>query len=126
MFVNIVPSDQIIGTGDRVRLCRSAAKVATRAPSIARYNGVNMAKKLAEKEPSFEAGLAELEKIVEELEDGELPLEKSLTLFEKGVKLSDSCRKQLQEAESKVEILLKKEGRVEAEAFTLTDDEPEG
>ena len=83
-----------------------------------------MAKKAAEKEPSFEAGLAELEKIVEELEDGDLPLEKSLTLFEKGVKLSDSCRTQLQEAESKVEILLKKEGRVEAEAFTLTDGEP--
>jgi len=85
-----------------------------------------MAKKAAEKEPSFEAGLAELEKIVEELEDGELPLEKSLTLFEKGVKLSDSCRKQLQEAESRVEILLKKEGRIEAEPYTLNDGEPEG
>ena len=54
-----------------------------------------------------------------------MPLEKSLELFEKGVKLSDSCRKQLQEAESKVEILLKKEGRVEAEPFTLDDGEPE-
>ncbi len=84
-----------------------------------------MAKKAAEKEPSFEAGLAELEKIVGELEDGELSLEKSLILFEKGMKLSDSCRKQLQEAESKVEILLKKEGRVEATPFALTDGEPE-
>ena len=84
-----------------------------------------MAKKATEQEPSFEAGLAELEKIVAELEDGELPLEKSLALFEKGVQLSDSCRKQLQEAESKVEILLKKEGRVEAKPFALTDGEPE-
>jgi exodeoxyribonuclease VII small subunit len=89
-----------------------------------------MAAKKAESErddqqPSFEEGLAELETIVEQLEHGELPLEKSLELFEKGVKLSDTCRKQLQEAESKVEILLKKEGRVEAEPFTLNDGEPQ-
>ncbi len=89
-----------------------------------------MAAKKAEPErddqqPSFEEGLAELETIVEQLEHGELPLEKSLELFEKGVKLSDTCRKQLQEAESKVEILLKKEGRVEAEPFTLNDREPQ-
>ena len=58
-----------------------------------------------------------MEAIVKELESGELPLEKSLELFEKGVKLSEACRKQLQEAETKVEILLKKEGRIEAEPF---------
>lgn len=78
-----------------------------------------------DQQPSFEQGLAELETIVEQLEHGELPLEKSLELFEKGVKLSDTCRKQLQEAESKVEILLKKEGRIEAEPFTLNDGEPQ-
>lgn len=78
-----------------------------------------------DRQPSFEEGLAELETIVEQLEHGELPLEKSLELFEKGVKLSDTCRKQLQEAESKVEILLKKEGRVQAEPFTLNDGEPQ-
>ncbi len=78
-----------------------------------------------DQQPSFEEGLAELETIVEQLENGELPLEKSLELFEKGVKLSDTCRKQLQEAESKVEILLKKEGRIEAEPFTLNDGDPQ-
>ena len=77
------------------------------------------------RQPSFEEGLAELETIVEQLENGELPLEKSLELFEKGVKLSDTCRKQLQEAESKVEILLKKEGRIEAEPFNLNDGDPQ-
>jgi exodeoxyribonuclease VII small subunit len=82
-----------------------------------------MAKK-TEKKPSFEEGLEQLEKIVEDLEDGELPLEKSLELFEKGVQLSEDCRKQLEEAESKVEILLKKEGRVEAEPFSIDDGEP--
>lgn len=78
-----------------------------------------------DQQPSFEEGLAELETIVEQLENGELPLEQSLELFEKGVKLSDTCRKQLQEAESKVEILLKKEGRIEAEPFTLNDGDPQ-
>lgn len=77
------------------------------------------------KEPTFEEGLDQLEHIVKQLEDGDLPLEKSLELFEKGVKLSDSCRKQLEEAEAKVEILLKKEGRVEAKPFELEDGEPE-
>ena len=77
------------------------------------------------KAPAFEEGLDQLEKIVKRLEDGDLPLEKSLELFEKGVRLSEACRKQLQEAEGKVEILLKKHGRVEAKPFTVEDGEPE-
>ena len=63
------------------------------------------------KEPSFEEGLEELEQVVKKLEDGELPLEKSLELFEKGVKLSESCHKQLREAEHKVEIFSRRTGR---------------
>lgn len=85
-------------------------------------NNGTMAKK-TEKAPSFEQGLGELEEIVGQLEGGDLPLEKSLALFEQGVKLSTSCRKQLQEAESRVEILLEKEGKIEAEPFSLKDDE---
>ena len=77
------------------------------------------------KAPAFEEGLEQLETIVKQLEDGELPLEKSLELFEKGVRLSEACRKQLQEAEGKVEILLKKQGRVEAKPFQVEDGEPE-
>ena len=77
------------------------------------------------KAPVFEEGLDQLEKIVKQLEDGDLPLEKSLELFEKGVRLSEACRKQLQEAEGKVEILLKKQGRVEAKPFNVEDGEPE-
>ena len=77
------------------------------------------------KAPAFEEGLDQLEKIVKQLEDGDLPLEKSLELFEKGVRLSEACRKQLQEAEGKVEILLKKQGRVEAKPFQVEDGEPE-
>jgi exodeoxyribonuclease VII small subunit len=65
----------------------------------------------------FEECLERLEKIVQELEKGEVPLEKSLTLFEQGMELSASCRKQLEEAEGKVEILLKQNGKLQTEPF---------
>ncbi len=67
--------------------------------------------------PSFEACLDELEQVVRELEGGDLPLERSLELFERGMVLSETCRKQLEEAETRVEILLKKAGKIQAEAF---------
>jgi exodeoxyribonuclease VII small subunit len=65
----------------------------------------------------FEDCIQRLEKIVQELEKGDVPLEKSLTLFEEGVQLSTTCRKELEEAEGKVEILLKQNGKVQAEPF---------
>jgi exodeoxyribonuclease VII small subunit len=74
----------------------------------------------------FEEGLQRLEKIVEELEKGEVPLEKSLTLFEEGVKLSTACRKELDEAEGKVEILLKQNGKLQAEPFEPSADPQAG
>ena len=61
------------------------------------------------KDKNFEASLAELEQIVAQLEAGDLPLEQSLELFERGVRLSRECQKRLDEAERKVEILLKNE-----------------
>ncbi|HEX8813978.1 MAG TPA: exodeoxyribonuclease VII small subunit [Terriglobales bacterium] len=74
----------------------------------------------------FEEGLQRLEKIVEELEKGEVPLEKSLTLFEEGVKLSAACRKELDEAEGKVEILLKQNGKLQPEPFNPSADPQSG
>jgi exodeoxyribonuclease VII small subunit len=65
----------------------------------------------------FEECLQRLENIVQELEKGEVPLEKSLTLFEEGMQLSSACRKELEQAEGKVEILLKKNGKLQAESF---------
>jgi exodeoxyribonuclease VII small subunit len=56
---------------------------------------------------TFESSLAELEKIVAQLEDGDLPLEESLKLFETGVKLSRECRERLSDAERRIEILMK-------------------
>ena len=65
----------------------------------------------------FEDCLQRLEKIVQELEKGEVPLEKSLTLFEEGMQLSGTCRKELEQAEGKVEVLLKQNGKLQAESF---------
>ena len=56
---------------------------------------------------TFESSLAELEKIVTQLEDGDLPLEESLKLFETGVKLSRECRERLSDAEARIEVLMK-------------------
>ena len=73
---------------------------------------------------TFEKGLERLEKIVQELEQGELPLERSLELFEEGMKLSGNCRKQLEEAENKVELLVKRAGKIVTEPFDASGDEP--
>lgn len=58
-------------------------------------------------EKSFETSLAELETIVGRLENGDLPLEDSLVLFEEGIKLSRECRTRLTNAERRIEILMK-------------------
>lgn len=66
---------------------------------------------------SFETGLAELESVVKQLESGELPLEKALELFERGMKLSDTCRRQLEQAETRVEVLIQRRDGLVAEPF---------
>lgn len=65
----------------------------------------------------FEKGLEKLEEIVKQLESGEESLEKSLELFEQGMSLSSVCRKQLEDAESRVEILVRKGTSVTPEPF---------
>lgn len=67
-------------------------------------------KKAEAQHQNFESSLAALEKIVRELERGELPLEKSLELFERGVRLSRECQERLQEAERRIEVLLQRDG----------------
>ena len=67
--------------------------------------------------PKFEDCLQRLEKIVDELERGSVPLEQALKLFEEGMQLSASCRKELEEAEGKVEILLKQNGKLHPEPY---------
>lgn len=68
----------------------------------------------------FEDSLEELEHLVEQMEQGDLSLEESLKSFERGVKLTSTCQKALQNAEQKVQILLNKNGKQTLEPF---DDE---
>jgi exodeoxyribonuclease VII small subunit len=74
------------------------------------------------KKPDFERSLSRLEEVVRKLESPQLSLDEAMKLFEEGVNLSRECQKQLEEAEGRVEILLKKaDGKLAVEAF-----EPEG
>lgn len=70
-----------------------------------------------EKEPGFEESLASLERIVAQLESGELPLERALELFEDGVGLARRCQTQLEEAERKVEVLMRERGELKTAPF---------
>jgi exodeoxyribonuclease VII small subunit len=56
---------------------------------------------------TFEASLEALEQIVRDLEEGDLPLEKSLELFEQGIRLSRECQERLGQAERRIEVLLR-------------------
>ncbi|HEY7856322.1 MAG TPA: exodeoxyribonuclease VII small subunit [Terriglobales bacterium] len=69
------------------------------------------------KKPAFEQCLQRLEVVVKELEKPELALEASVKLFEEGMALVDDCRKQLETAEAKVEVLVKRAGQVVPEPF---------
>lgn len=74
------------------------------------------------KNPDFEAALAELEKLVERLERGDLPLEEALKTFERGVELTRHCQASLKSAQQKVEILLKRGSGTEIEPFSVADE----
>jgi exodeoxyribonuclease VII small subunit len=75
------------------------------------------------KKGDFEKSLLRLEEVVKRLENTELSLDEAMKLFEEGVKLSRECQKQLEEAEGRVEILLKKaDGKIAAEPFEPEDE----
>ena len=74
----------------------------------------------------FEEALQELETIVHRLEDGNLSLDESLALFEEGIKLSRLCAQRLDEAEKKIELLLKDEnGSLHRQPFIPEDESPD-
>jgi exodeoxyribonuclease VII small subunit len=80
--------------------------------------------KRQKKTTDFEAALAELEALVERMEQGDLPLDESLKQFERGVQLTRSCQQALQEAEQKVQILLDKGEQQTLEPFESDDETP--
>ena len=73
------------------------------------------------KKIDFEASLGQLEKLVDQMEEGELSLEDSLKAFEAGVKLTRDCQQALKEAEQKVNLLMEQNGELISEPFA-TDD----
>ena len=79
-----------------------------------------------DKPKTFESSLEQLELIVRELEQGELPLERSLELFEQGVKLSRECQERLNQAERRIEILMRdNQGRPAVRPFDPEDETSE-
>jgi len=84
---------------------------------------------MAKAKESFEEQLAELETVVERLERGDLTLEENVSLFERGVVLSNACKAQLASAESRIQVLMEpsEDGTVRSEemALDVADDEDE-
>ncbi|MBQ7226531.1 MAG: exodeoxyribonuclease VII small subunit [Clostridia bacterium] len=76
---------------------------------------------MAKKELSFEKSLERLEEIVDLLESGDYPLEKSLSLFEEGVGLVKQCNSKLEAVEKSVKILVNKDGELEEKDFTADE-----
>jgi exodeoxyribonuclease VII small subunit len=72
---------------------------------------------------NLEKSLSDLEALVEELESGELSLEKAMKKFEEGIKLTRGCQNALKEAEQKVEILLKSAGSEDLDDFLIDDED---
>jgi exodeoxyribonuclease VII small subunit len=72
----------------------------------------------------FEAAIAELESVVKKLEDGDLPLEQSLALYERGVQLSRFCHARLEDAERRIEILTER-GEIKPAPSSLIADDSE-
>ena len=98
------------GTNDRVNRDIKMSSATNKAPEPQRRG-------------DFEKSLLRLEEVVKRLEGTDLSLDEAMKLFEEGVLLSRECQKQLEEAEGRVEILLKKaDGKIVAEPFEAEDE----
>lgn len=80
----------------------------------------------AVKAETFEKNIEKLDAIVRQLEDADLPLEKALQIYEEGMRLSEVCQAQLQEAEGRIQVLMKRAGgKIVAEPFAPEENETE-
>ncbi len=88
------------------------------------YISLRVIKSVAKKETpiNFEKSLAELEALVEKMEQGNLSLEESLKSFERGIVLTKACQQALSEAEQKIQILLEKDGKPALQDYITDDD----
>lgn len=76
----------------------------------------------SKKATNFEHALKELEGLVERMEEGDLSLEESLKTYERGIVLSRTCQKALDDAEQRIKILTERDGKAELQAFESDDD----
>lgn len=76
-----------------------------------------MAKAEKEKELNFEEAMDRLEEIVSELENGDVPLEKAIDLFQQGMKLSQICGSKLEQVERKIEMIVEEDGELRKKPF---------
>ncbi len=76
-----------------------------------------------QKNVTFESAINELESIVQQLESGDLELQQSLQLFERGIELTRLSQSRLQEAEQKVQILMEKQGNLELQSFSESEQQ---
>lgn len=74
------------------------------------------------KTPDFEQSLAQLEAVVERMEQGDLPIEEALKAFEQGVKLTRECQSILDQTEQKVQVLIEQQGEFKARPFNEEQD----
>ena len=104
-------------------ICRRARTSIDAIASRNRHNSRPLRSGMSNKsEPeTFEKSLGDLEQVVEEMEKGDLSLEASLALYERGIALSDQCQKRLNDAERKVRILSERDGEVQLEQYDEDD-----
>ena len=111
------PSSEYMGA---LSICPKTRRLLVSAGFNA-YRECRMARKKAS--PDFEQSLADLQTLVERLENGELSLEDSLTAFEQGIRLTRDCQGALAQAEQKVQILLERDGELAQEPFDAEQPE---
>lgn len=80
-----------------------------------------MAKAEKEKELNFEEAMDRLEEIVSELENGDVPLEKAIDLFQQGMKLSQVCGSKLEQVERKIEMIVEEDGELRKKPFDTSE-----
>lgn len=80
-----------------------------------------MAKAEKEKELNFEEAMDRLEEIVSELENGDVPLEKAIDLFQQGMKLSQICSSKLEQVERKIEMIVEEDGELRKKPFDTSE-----
>lgn len=86
------------------------------------FHGCVAVARKSSKSVDFERALDELEKLVERMEAGDLSLEESLKLYERGIELSKACQKALDAADKRIRILSEQDGKSELEAFETDED----